>query len=332
MSAAVHGAEPLAGKRILITGGFGFLATALVARLAEVPLEIIRAARRAAPDKPWTHGKARVEPMQGDVRERSFWARALPRADVVFHFAAQTSVYVAEQNPEEDRLANVQSMAHLLEVCRQSGLRPAIVFAGSATQVGIPPRIPVDETFPDQPITVYDSHKLLAEGMLEKAARLGQVAGTTLRLANVYGPGPASGASDRGVLNHMARRALRGEKLTVYGDGSQVRDYLYVDDAAEAFLCAAVSLERTSGAHFVVGSGTGHTIAEAFSLVAERAACLVGRRVPVITVPPPPGLSPIEDRSFVADVRKFEAASGWVPRISLTEGIDRTLNALRGAV
>jgi nucleoside-diphosphate-sugar epimerase len=126
----------------------------------------------------------------------------------------------------------------------------------------------------------------------------------------------------------MLRRALGGEPLTVYGDGGHLRDYLYVDDAARAFLAVAAVRQRLNGQHFVVGTGQGHTVREAIGLVAERVAARTGRRVTVRHVPTPAGLSPIEDRDFVADTRRFRELTGWQPRVSLSEGIDRTLDWL----
>ncbi len=145
----------------------------------------------------------------------------------------------------------------------------------------------------------------MAEQYLRWYSEQGFVRGVTLRLANVYGPGPRSSCADRGILNQMIRRALAGEPLTVYGPGDQVRDYLYVEDAARAFLSAAASEEALNGKYFVIGSGVGHTIAEAMEIVAERCALRTGKRVPVVHVKPPAILSPIEQRHFIADSGLF---------------------------
>jgi nucleoside-diphosphate-sugar epimerase len=165
----------------------------------------------------------------------------------------------------------------------------------------------------------------MAENYLKYYVRQNIVKGAILRLANVYGPGPKSSRSDRGILNQMIRKALAGEPLTVYGTGDQIRDYVYVEDVALAFLKAACNIESVNGRHFVIGSGKGHTIAQAMSLVAERVALMTGISVPLKHVAPPPSLLPIESRNCVADTGLFSESTGWKANCMLTEGIDFTI-------
>ena len=323
-----HGSTSMeySGKRILITGGTGYLGTGLARALRDEQCEIIcldRPRKQASP----IEGTACIHQVQGDVRHRAAWESALTDVDVVFHFAAQTSVPVAREDPQADFEANVLPMLHLLEICRLKGRHPVVVFAGTVTEAGIPARLPVDETHSDCPITIYDLHKWMAEAYLKHYARERIVWGVTLRLANVYGPGPASSSADRGVLNAMIRRGLRGEDLTVYGSGENLRDYVYVEDVCRAFLAAVPHIDRLNGEHVVIGSGEGQTLRGAFNLVAERVALKTGRRVNVVHVDPPNPQSPIEGRNFVADTHRFRQATGWRARYSLSEGIDRTIEA-----
>jgi UDP-glucose 4-epimerase len=319
------------GKKLLITGSSGFLASGLITRAKEIKCQIRCITRSPTAPPAMQGGRASFEHLAGDIRERRFWKKTLPDVNYVFHFAAQTSVYAADQHPAEDGEANVLPMLRLLETCREHGWRPGILFAGSVTQGGLPTTLPVNETHPDRPVTIYDWHKLLAESYLEHYVRMGWARGATLRLANVYGPGPASAKPDRGILNQMMRRALRGEPITLHGGGSQLRDYLFITDAVDAFLAAAIHLDRTNGAHFVLGSGQGHTLAQAFRLVAERAALLTGRESPITSVEAPQGLSRIEERNFVADPSRFRSVTGWTPRVALAEGIDLTLKSFQAA-
>jgi nucleoside-diphosphate-sugar epimerase len=123
----------------------------------------------------------------------------------------------------------------------------------------------------------------------------------------------------------MIRRALVGNALTVYGTGDYLRDYVYVEDVAQAFIAAARHSEALSGRYFVIGSGQGHTIAEAMRMIAERGAAKTGTQIEVQHVEPPNSLSTIEQRHFVADSRLFCEATGWNARYTLAEGIDRTM-------
>ncbi|MEW6323937.1 MAG: NAD-dependent epimerase/dehydratase family protein [Nitrospirota bacterium] len=319
--------DPYTGKGILITGSSGYVATKVIAMLEDTDCRIIRLSRTGSRLKP-VNGVARVKNVIGDVRERATWEEALQDTDIIFHFAAQTSVHAADENPIADLEANVVPMLHLLEACRRRGRKPAVLFSGTVTEMGIPIRLPADEMQPDRPITVYDLHKLMAENYLKYYAHQGIVDGAVLRLANVYGPGPTSSSADRGVLNRMIDRALHAETLSVYGHGKYLRDYVYIDDVASAFLEAGANIDRINGQHFVIGSGEGHAIVDAFNLVADRVALKTGRRMQVISADPPVPLAAIETRNFIADTTRFSAATGWKARVPLAEGIDRTIEAL----
>ncbi len=265
--------------------------------------------------------------MCGDVRDPSIWEQTLDGIDFIFHFAAQTSTYVANDNPVDDQAINVMPILYLLEACRRRATRPTVCFASTVTVSGIPEHLPVDETYPDHPLTVYDLHKQMAEQYLRWYAEQGFGRGVILRLANVYGPGPRSSRTDRGILNQMIHRALACEPLTVYGPGNQIRDYVYVEDVSRAFIAAARHGEELNGRYFVIGSGQGHTIAEAMRMIAEQAAGKTGTEVMVRHIEPPASLSPIEQRHFVADSRRFCSATGWNAHHTLAEGISRTMEA-----
>lgn len=319
--------ESFRDKGVLITGASGYLASGLIALLKNAPCRIVRLARPGSRLEPES-GAAQFEDLRGDLREAGIWEQGLAGIDFVFHLAAQTSSYAADADPVADQAANVLPMLQLLEACRRLGSTPAVCFASTVTVAGIPDRLPVDESHPDHPLTVYDLHKQMAEQYLRFYSRQGVVRGVSLRLANVYGPGPGSSRADRGILNQMMRRAVAGEPLTIYGQGDHLRDYVYVEDVARAFIAAALHAGALDGGHFVIGSGEGHTIAAAMELIAGRSTARTGREVAVRHVEPPGTLSPIEQRDFIADSRRFSEATGWTARTTLAEGIDLTLETL----
>ena len=304
---------------VLVTGGSGYLASRVLPQLSGV--REIRVLSRRAP-----RAGVAVRWIEGHAGIPGTLDNAVRGARTIFHLAAQTSVAIAKQDPAADRAVNVTALERLLEaITAQGGEPPALVFAGTVTQSGIPDSDTLDERTPDRPITVYDTHKLEAEQLLEAAARARTVLGVTLRLANVYGPGARSGAADRGVLNKMIRLAFEGKALQIYGDGRQLRDYTFVDDVAAALVKAASHAADISGRHFVVGSGDRRTIAEIVNVVAERAAARTGTRVAIETVAAPPTSDPIDARSYIVDARAFRTATGWRPDVALDAGIDRTL-------
>ena len=313
------------GKRLLVTGGAGYLATNLIWLLKEVDCHIVRL------DRPQAYfvdirGRARIDDAMEDISTILDWSSFIGGRDVVFHFAAQTSVTVANADPEQDFRINVVPILRLLESCRKVGGGITVLLSGTVTEVGIPKRLPINETHRDEPLTIYDAHKLMAEIYLKHYACLGTVGGAVLRLANVYGPGPRSSNADRGVLNMMIRKALANETLTVYGNGEWIRDYIHVEDVARAFLLAALHIDKLNAGHFVIGCGTGHTLREAFSLVADRVALRTGVHVRVDSVEPTRPLSIIELRNFIGDSSAFSEATGWMPYYNLQDGLDQTID------
>jgi len=319
--------EYFAGKTILITGASGYLATNLIDRLKAVKCRIIRFSRTKP--LPTIKGAAELIDVSGDYCDVKILSRVLPRADIIYHFAAQTSAYKANDEPENDWRANVKPMLSLLETIKKLNHNPIVIFSGTATEVGLTRDPMVDETFQDKPITIYDIHKLLSEKYLEFYSIHGKIKGVTLRLPNVYGPGPKSSSSDRGIINLMIRKAIAGESLTVYGKGGEIRDYIFIDDVINAFLSAAEYIEKTAGQHFVIGSGQGHTIMEAIHLVAERVALKIGKKVAVEHIVPPFPQSIIEERNFIANFTRFQSLTGWKAKWSLIDGINKTIDSFQ---
>ena len=315
------------GKKILITGGRGYLGSNLTSLLKDIDCHIVRLGKSEEPPKE-RKGTAEIEDIVCDIRESEVWENVLDGIDIVFHFAAQTSVYVADERSVDDLKINVLPMVQLLETCKRNNCKPIILFAGTVTETGMPIKLPVDESHPDKPVTTYDLHKLMAENYLKYFSERGIVKGAILRLANVYGPGPKSSSADRGILNVMIRKALQGEDLTLYGKGDNLRDYIYVTDVVNAFLMAAKRVEALNGQHFVIGTGEGYTLQEAFSLVTECVKRKAGIDVKIVNVDSPTSQSAIESRNFVADPKKFIDITGCKPGINLIKGIDQTIEYL----
>ena len=124
----------------------------------------------------------------------------------------------------------------------------------------------------------------------------------------------------------MIGRAIGGNDLTVYGDGLFVRDYIYIDDVARAFIVAAENIEKLNGRHFLIGTGKGTSILDAFQLVADQVAKRGKRRVSVSNIDPPADLPLIETRNFVANISSYRSLTGWSPKVSLEEGVAKTVD------
>lgn len=315
--------------RFLITGGAGYLGSSLTRQIAARGDHVRRLFRGDKRPDPVAGGS--IEDQSGDITSSADLTRALVDVDVVLHLAAQTSIYVADADPLADLEANVRPMLGLLEACRARGGCPTVILASTATLAGIAPKLPVSEDAPDEPATAYELHKQIAENYLKHYVKKGVVRGCALRLANVFGPGPKSSRPDRGILNGMVRRALAGETLKIFGTGEFLRDYIYVDEAARAFLCAADHASDVNGRHFFLANGVGHTLADAIKLVARLVGERTGKTISVEHVPAPATLAPIENRSFVADVEPLWQAAGFRAAVSLEQGLRQTIEYFIGA-
>ena len=202
---------------------------------------------------------------------------------------------------------------------------PRVVYASTARVYGFIGTLPAAEDSDAKPVTPFGLHNLFTEQLLELASSQGMLEGISLRLGNVYGPSPCGSSADaRNVLNKMARLAVQGSDLPLYGDGNYLRDYVYVDDVVRAFLMAGAE-PGMAGQSFNVASGRGVTVRDAFHLIAERAERATGRRSRVCEAPWPDDQASIECRSFTANLDRISSACGWRPTMSLTDGIDRLI-------
>jgi UDP-glucose 4-epimerase len=308
-------------KRVLVTGGRGYIGARLVERLRRDGM-LVRVLSHSGDS-----AELDVEERRGDLRDPSIWPALLADIDAVVHLAAQTSVYVAERDPIADAAINVMPVLALLEACK-AGPPRTIVLASTATVVGLPTHLPVGDDVVPKPVTTYDTHKLMAEQYLALYARLGVVTGCALRLGNVYGPGPRSKSADRGVINQMVRRAINGEPLSVYGSGEYVRDYVYIDDVVDAFVRALHAGDQLGGRAYLIGSGAGRRLVDAITTIGQITEARLGRPVAVTHVDAPANLSPIEFRNFIADTKAFQAITDWRVTVSFETGIERTLEAV----
>jgi UDP-glucose 4-epimerase len=313
-------------KRILITGGNGYIAYNIIKLLKGTELFLTRLDSRIDewPDIS-KDSKIRITNVENDVRDRTILESLLPDFDIVFHLAAQTSTYYADSDPANDIGINLLPLVNILDVCEKKSLSPVIIFSGTATEVGMNKRWPVNENFKNKPVTIYDLNKLLAETYLNYYCRKGIVRGATLRLANVYGPGPASSSKDRGIVNMMIRKAIEKLPLTLYGTGEFIRDYIYVDDVAKAFCSAVENIDKINSRYFYIGSGTGHSVLSLFNTIISECYARTGFKPEIKHTEFPDNLSIIEKRQFIANIDKFVEISRWSPETDLTKGIGLTI-------
>jgi UDP-glucose 4-epimerase len=304
----------LRGKRCLITGADGFLGRAL-SRTARAHGAIVSGfGRRAANsplDIPWR---------DGDFADEAALGRALEEQDIVFHLLGSGTPAYAMQASGSILHNDVKLTVAMLELLQD---RPnvTVVFASSGGAIyGVTAKAAVREDHETAPISTYGANKLIIEQYLAIYHRVYGLRYRTLRIANAYGPGQVSTRA-QGFVAAAMRAALNGKTLEVWGDGSVVRDYVYVDDVAQAFISAA--LYDGEPQIFNVGSGRGRSLNE----VLEDVAATVGRRCEVAYSHE----RPIDVPWNVLNADLIRSATGWRPATDWREGLQMTADWLRAA-
>ena len=245
-----------------------------------------------------------------------------PECDVFFHFASQTSLQNSRDDVLNDLKTNVVGFAYLLESLKTLSTRPIVILASTATQVGYTDNAKAHESnLADNPITFYDLSKLTAEKYLLRYVDETWLQGCSLRLCNVFGGSKEYGAQDRGIIDKVFMKAVDGKKITLYGEGNFLRDYIYIEDVIDAFWSAFQSIENTNNKIYHIGSGKGILLKDAFSLAQKIATEVNSNQQPISIIPIPPDASMMESRSFISHNESFVRDSNWAPQFSLEEGL-----------
>jgi CDP-paratose 2-epimerase len=333
-------------RHTLITGGAGFVGTNLADRILSDGGRVLvfdNLARAGVEQNlAWlTERHDAVDVEIADVRDAKAVNRAVARADRVFHLAAQVAVTTSLDEPVLDADVNLQGTINLLEAARARSRPPAIVFTstnkvyGGLGDVDLTQRAtryePIDgalldhgigERRPLQFATPYGCSKGAADQYVLDYAHSYGLPTVVFRMSCIYGP-HQFGTEDQGWVAHFLIRALQETPISVFGDGKQVRDVLYVEDLVDAFLCAHAGIERLSGRAFNIGGGVENTLSlvELLDLITAQN----GRRPAVAFGPWRRG----DQRYYVSDTSSFTKATGWAPRTAPPEGVARLLDWLR---
>ena len=306
-------------RRVLVTGGAGFIGSHVVERFladgatVHVVDNLVSGKRENVPAAAELHQLDVASPEAARlVREGGF--------DVVVHLAAQMDVRKSVADPIYDATVNVLGTLNVLESIRASARATRLVFSSTGGAVyGDFVTPPNEETFPKDPESPYAISKLGAEYYLAYYNRVHGLDAAALRYGNVYGP-RQDPHGEAGVVAIFCSRILDEEPLTVFGDGHQTRDYVYVGDVARATVRAATGplppAQRLDSRAFNIGTGVGTSVLD----LARHLLGAAGRRADVRHAPKRPG----EQQHSVLDVRKAAAALGWRPEVSLEQGLGET--------
>ena len=316
--------KSMQGKKVLITGGLGFIGSNLAKRLVGEGAEVTLFDKVENDSDKVKNIADKLKIVKGDNLDKQLIDDIIKEKDYIFHFAWQTDLKESMIHPGQDITRDIIGLIIMLESCRKYNKNVKIIFASSVTVAGEIEKIPAGEDVAENPLSIYEANKLAAEKYLYVYFKNYGLKTCVLRLANVFGEGQRIDNPNRGVLNFMIGRALRGEPLTVYGNGEFIRDYTYVQNYIDAFILAALS-DKTDGEFYVLGSGKGLTMNEVVHKIKEITREITGKDVLIEQIPFPESTHKIDKRNFIADYSKFKQATGWQPKIDFEWGLRKTI-------
>ncbi len=316
-------------KKVLITGGGGFIGSNLAIKLVELGAEVSVMDSKL---KPYGFNLFNLDPVldkinidYSDIRDRNAVERNIAGQDIIFNLAAQVGEKVGEENPFLDWDINVRGHMEVLNACKNKNKEARIIFPGSRLQYGKTNGAEIiSESHPMNPLTNYARNKVVGEEMYQKLNKEG-LETVTFRIANPFGPRASINNPGYCIVNWFIGRALDGKDLPIYGEGSQARDYIFIEDLTDAMAIAGVH-KNSPGNTYNLGSGQ-KTL---FKDMAEKIVALSENNYSKINfVEWPKDAKERETGNFVADISKIERELGWKPKYSLEEGLKRTIEFYR---
>lgn len=311
------------GRRVMITGGLGFIGSNLAHRLVDLGADIL-IVDSLIPDYGGNlfniHGiEDKVRVNIADVRQDTTMQYLVRDREVIFNLAGQVSHIDSMREPFTDLEINCRAQLSMLEACRRRNPHTKVVFAGTRQVYGRPERLPVDETHLVRPVDINGINKAAGEYYHLLYSHVFGVRACSLRLTNVYGPRQLIKHNRQGFIAWFIRLAIEDKDIEIYGDGSQIRDFVYVEDAVDAFLRAG-AMDACDGEVFNVGGSEPIAHRDLVALLIEVAGS--GR---VRFVDWPPEKRRIDIGNFYTDWSKFQRTTGWHPTVPLREGLARTI-------
>ena len=315
------------GRAVMITGGLGFIGSNLARTLVDLGADVLLVDSLIA-----DYGgnlfnidgiADRVRVNVADIRQQSTMNYLVRGRDVIFSLAGQVSHIDSMKDPYTDLEINCRSQLTVLEACRNHNPTVKVVFAGTRQVYGRPDSLPVDESHLVRPTDVNGINKAAGENYHLVYNNVFGVRGCSLRLTNVYGPRQLIKHNRQGFIGWFIRRAIEGQTIHIYGDGSQLRDFVYVDDAADAFLRAGAD-DACNGGVFNVSGDEPISHRDLTALLVGVAGS--GR---VDYVEWPAEQKAIDIGSFYADSTKFKTTTGWASTVPLADGLRRTIEFYR---
>jgi len=315
--------EDLKNCKVLITGGLGFIGSSLARRLVELEAQVTLV-DSLIPE--YGGNFFNIHDIQDqvtvnitDVRDPYAMKYLIQGQNYLFNLAGQTSHLDSMKDPQTDLAINASAQLSILETCRHHNPEIKLIFASTRQLYGKPDYLPVDETHPIRPVDVNGINKLAGEWYHLLYNNVYQIRSCALRLTNTYGPGMRVKDARQTFLGIWIRNLIEGKPILVYGDGTQLRDFNYVDDVVDALLLAAIQPEA-DGEVFNLGSREYINLKDLAQMLVDFYP--TGKYE---VVPFPTDLKAIDIGDYYSDYTKAEKRLGWSPKITLKEGLERSL-------
>ncbi len=315
------------GKEVLVTGGLGFIGSNLCIELVKMGAKVTivdnMLPRQGGNLFNIKDIEKKVKVNFSDIRNTLSMNHLVKDKDYIFHLAGQVNHVDSMKNPIQDLEINCRGTMVLLEALRHHNRDARVIFAGTRGEYGSSVKLPVDEDHPTNPKGIYAVTNLTAEKMVLVYDDIFGIKGVCLRITNTYGPRHQMAHDEYGVFNWFIRKAIDDEEIPVFGDGRILRDFLYVDDLVECLLTVAAT-EEAYGDVFNVGTGIPVSFIELANKIVEIAG--TGRaKFTEFTQE----RKEVEPGDYYTDISKIKRVTGWRPRVSLEEGIARTIEYYR---
>ncbi len=313
-------------KNVLITGGLGFTGSNLAIRLAGLGARVtlVDAMLPGYGGNPFNIEpvKEKVRVNYSDIRDPNAMNWLVRGMDYVFHLAGQVCHVMSLTDPFPDIDINIKGTAVVMEALRNHNPHATVIYTGTRGEYGPVTKLPVSEDAPTNPKGMYEISNLTAEKIVQVYHNTHGIPGVMLRITNSYGPRGQMKHSRFGVVNWFIRLALSGQPITVFGDGSMIRDFVYIDDCIDAIIAVAQKPEAM-GEVFNVGVDRPTTIGEICRIIAD----LTGAELTF--VPPTADRAALEPGHFYSDITKIRTIVGWEPKTDLREGLRKTVDYYR---
>jgi UDP-glucose 4-epimerase len=307
-------------KRVIILGGLGFIGKNLYNQLSRQNYDVSIVADRVGDEGDgFINDNVKKHIVKGSILDVEFLERNLRQTDVIFSLAGSSGASDSIKNPYKDLDTNLKGHLNILEVCRKHNPGALLVFPSSRLVYGKPMSNPVNENHPLQPESIYAIHKLTTEHYYLLYQRLYNLNCIILRISNPFGPYQRFGSNHYGILNWFIHKAIAREEIEIYGDGSQQRDFIHIDDLVNV-LERSIESHKLYGRVFNVGFGQGISIKEAVDIIKKY------KPETKVTFKPWPEIDKkIETGDYVSDISLLENEIGWKPKMNFEEGILNTI-------